>query len=547
MSNTTTTSKFDTGALKSTYLLDLSKKCILSKRNAKLEDSDGIPWSFYGDLDSKDLSNIGFQFIEDFQSGTEYAQKEVDKVLSPITKGIEGVLHKAPIFKGVNLDTKTIRDSAIFLYAICKTLQGNNSTELSKNIAELDVSPYYNLPMRGSTPKLQPASAKGAISIRFAYGKCNLFCARQEVWEPLQALKNAIFPKASKDTDYGVINTSSNAAPVPYPVQITTALFGSILDMKGGISDNGFNIGEIKDGVVKNIFDLQENLKDISTSLESAENGIEVEDWEASITDALAAMNPINRKEFSTILTKKNFPKLKSALDNTTENVNSQMDFKGLPDVEAGVDANEVTKNYIDKVNEGVSTYILNNPTATVTVQPKKFKVKEAVEKGTNYKKVPKVAVSNEKTGDAASKKPKPDIIAKTLINFVPRLVGKTTMKLEQELEKYSYDMYFGFPPVYDTNLKTLYDNHAWYTLKKEEMIDGKKKKTTESVYTAAIRMTHFLFKKVTVSFDFDHLDDEGYPMSGTLKIEDVWNLEYPGNAVSIAQPVRLRTLPKIE
>ena len=61
----------------STYLINSSNKCIIPDLGT---DTEGVPWTAYGDVDSKCLESIGFTFKEDFTEGNNIAEEEVEKV-----------------------------------------------------------------------------------------------------------------------------------------------------------------------------------------------------------------------------------------------------------------------------------------------------------------------------------------------------------------------------------------------------------------------------------------------------------------------------------
>lgn len=188
----------------SSYLLDQSKRIT----------SPQIPELKYGEIAPECLKNIGFTFKEDFTEAAKELEDSYDEIFKPVIEILNSLL-KATGIKFPS-DPKKMREQLIVIDSMLTLLQakinaetsttdGTSSTdgkkdETSQVIQELtsmlqnwSYAYTHVIPMRKSSPRVD-MKIGGELKIDFAYGKCNLFNARKEVWEPLMKIKSKLFP-----------------------------------------------------------------------------------------------------------------------------------------------------------------------------------------------------------------------------------------------------------------------------------------------------------------------------------------------------------------
>lgn len=500
-------------ATTSTYLLDTSKKCTISGRSGFINTTDftdrTVYWSWYGDVDVKCLQNLGASFTENFKSGTKYAEETIEKTLKPVGMAMNAVVKQIPMMKNVNFEKEdSLRNTAIFLYALWSAFTGKSDAETTKTINEYTFGYKYNIPYRADMPILEPLGG-GKITINFAYGKCNLFSAKKEVWEPLNALKTALFPTVVDAPEYkGLMTMGGNTVPAPYPQQIATKAINKILtDTVKTVTGNGN----------WKAFDAIEELQNTATNLQDMGSGdIRIKE----LGDVKEGM-PItgwggNKKYFE--YTDAFASKLKAAARAIYDGSKTQNEIdatKTSPLSDGGADFDADMKEYVSIIKENVLADANSKEEPQKITWPKReLSVKEALDKGAGaIKDSNKVKLSPAKK-DGKIKDSMPNIL-KSLINFVPEKVGSVTSDFYDTLKGYAYKLQMGYPSVLKTNLEDLSD--------------------VLGVVTPMVTIQNILFTKVNIDFDFDHKDEYGYPMSGKLVIEKVWNLTYPANTFKLS------------
>ena len=522
----------------STYSIDLSKKCVLKYGGAfNASSPDKIPASFYGDLDNKVLNNLGFEFIEDFHDGNKYTEEEVEKMLKPVTAAMQAVVKQIPLMKNVDVSTKSLRDSAVFLWAIYSSIKNGN--DIAKTAKELfdnfDYQYKYNLPMRGSGPKLNPVGGS-KITINFAYGKCNMFSAKKEVWEPLIEMQRDFFPTEVPTGKAGLIQVKGTAAGVPFPQQVTIEVLNTILSQAiAGIQ-----------GANNKALSLIQPLKNIATSLE-ATNSIQynveqnystgldfdkpsiakaaAEKVEAFLKDI--APGEIKSEEFNKVagesldayinnnLDKEDdHPDLAGALQRVSDKISeASQQYAAASNSDAKLSNNNLNPQKIAGITDGG---VMNWLTGFGGADAKYKASGKGIEKVEPYQ----IKFTKRPEGEG---NPSVEDIVKNLINYVPITVGEVTEKLARPVASNALSLHTGFPNIYRRDLNELWqDLCASYNSKEKEL-------------KARVVISSFLIKKASIKFDFNNVDEMGYPMSGQFTIDEIWNIRYPGDTLRLS------------
>lgn len=512
----------------SSYLIDSSKKCaILGNMPGLRQAGTSIPWSVFGDVDTKCLQKMGFQFSENFGDGTGYVVESLNKLTKPIGTAINAVTKQIPMLKNVNFENPadTLRTSAIFLKVLLDTFTKDGIQDTAESIQALDTDYKYRIPMRKGAPSITPTMSSG-ITINFAYGKCNKFNAKEEVWDPLMNLKEVLFPKAIDSGD-GLIRFSNQAkVPIPQMIEVET--------VKSLLTDSVNLVSTVSADTAGSIFNSIKTLKDVSTSLETLDTESKLKEMEDSSV-ALGATSTEKKEGFwgwlgvgAVTKTGRQFATdmqnaakevaLEPGKLTNLKNYNSVSEF---PD-SATVDLNSVAEDVIEAAEAQATKKVAEDPNIKVIPPKKAFDVKKAVTD-------PKWATGSDKrhyrsetnTGDSSSSL---DEILKSLAMIEPTIVGKISNRIGEALDDMTLRIEIGYAPIYFTALDDMAKALA------TTIAD---KKDTNKIQSA-ITLQHFLIKKASIVFDIDHLDEFGYPMAGQLNIEELWNLEFPSNTFSL-------------
>ena len=499
----------------STYLLDTSKKCTISGNGEFTTTIGGkcVYWSWFGDVDVKCLQNLGASFTENFKSGTKYAEEAIEKTLKPVGMAMNAVVKQIPMMKNVNFEKEdTLRNTAIFLYALWSTLTGKSDKKTTDAIDSATLAYQYNIPYRADMPILEPLGGS-KITINFAYGKCNMFSAKKEVWEPLSALKAALFPNiassAKEENKPGLVKMGSNIVPAPYPQQIAIKAINRIL------TDT---VQSVEGGSNWKAFDAIKEFENTATNLQEMDSGgVKIKE----IGELKTGFWGNNEGYFKYDATKnKNLGDAAQQVfadssSKASEAINQA--WRDAPAHKNGdfVEFDSDIEEYMEIGKEVVISDATSKEEPQKIIWPKKaFPVKDVLDKGPKViKDAHKVKISAAKS-DSEVKVSLPNIL-KTLINFVPEKVGSVTSDFYNTLKGHAYKIRMGYPSVFKTNLEDLAD--------------------VLGVVTPMVTIQDILFTKVNIDFDFDHTDEYGYPMSGKLVIEKVWNLTYPAQTLTLS------------
>jgi len=485
----------------STYLLDTSKKCKIAGKSG-FTDGNKFYWSWYGDLDVKCLQNLGASFTENWKSGTDYAEKAVEQTLKPVTVAMNAVAKQIPMLKNVNFEKNedSLRNSAIFLYALWKSfVKGTKSTDTAETLLEELTTAYrYNIPYRADIPALEPLGGS-KITIHFAYGKCNMFSAKKEVWDPLVNLKTAIFPILAGEG--GLVKAAGNTVPAPLPQQIGIKAINKILSKGFKV---GTNVNETK------AFDTIDVFADTATNLQSLGEGtVKIDEAKPGWFDDKDTYLKFDNNKANNLR--------KAALSVYTagkqEFEDSVTDTQGFNEGDY-FDYNEEAKNALKTLKEAADADAMSmDKPHTVKVPKAAFPVKKVIKSGEGAVTAAKYKMQ---VVQSSGNQPYsiPDVL-KGLIQFVPERVGEITSDFYSDLKNYGVAIEFGYPSVRKTN--------------KEDL------GTVLNELGARVKLQGILLQKVNITFDFEHTDEYGYPMAGKLEIEKVWNLKYPGETLTLS------------
>lgn len=505
----------------STFSIDLSKKCLLAESATVNVNGTAIPASLFGDVKAESLNNVTFGFKETFAGAFAEANDAIDDVLKPLEKLIQTALGKMPGF-GSALKASSLRDAAIFLYSAIGELTGDSSA-LSSALTDLSTIPTHNMPYRKQPPLLSLGSQK--IIIEFAYGKCNLFDAKKEVYEPLKTLQATLFPSVSEKEDNAAFGLSSmSARKIPYQQQV----FLQLLKIAFGMNNEGAKTATA--GLLKTVpaysADLKKGLKKL---VSSNDEGI-----------IRTITGPLNMKVW----------------------VQGKYDESGL-DKYKKLSHELAFWGHVCSISQGATgTEAKNAHDAGVKqapeVTPKDIKVKEvsdadldifgaqrlaskalneAIDLLPDYK-ISKANTWKDETGFyditkffTAREKDKDELTAiqKTLAELIllpQRAAGLANKMLYDSFKSSGMNIRIGFGNYQKHSI-----GEVWTGITEQKrVVDG------VTVYNSVVTYNSVIPIDVKIIFNLEDVDDQGYPMSGRLEISDLWNLNMPSSAITFSR-----------
>lgn len=501
----------------STFSIDLSKKCLLASSATVNVDGKDIPASLFGDVKAECLNNVTFGFKETFAGAFSEANDAIDDILKPLEKLIQTALGKMPGF-GNALKASSLRDAAIFLYSAIGELTGETGA-LSSALTELSTIPTHNMPYRKQPPQLSLGSQK--ITIEFAYGKCNLFDAKKEVYEPLKALQAFLFPSVSEKEDNAAFGLSSmSARKIPYQQQV----FLQLLKIAFGMNNEGAKTAgkaaakTATAGLLKTVpaysADLKKGLKKlVSSNDEGIIRGI---------------VGPLNMKVW--VSGKYNE---KGKIINKYKKLSHPYAFWGhLCSISQGATDSGVYKDTLAEAESATPKDIevievSDSDLETFGAQKRATKaLQEAIDLLPDYK-ITKAQKWEDKdvpydiTRFFTERGAGEDMTAvqKTLAELIvlpQKAAGLANKMLYDSYKSSGMNIKIGFGNYQAHNIGAV-----WEEIANQEPV---------VVYNSVIPID------VKIIFNLEDVDDQGYPMSGRLEISDLWNLNMPSSAITFSR-----------
>lgn len=493
--------------MSSSFLLDTSRRILIPGPT-----TNKIPSSLYGELSADCLKGIGFTYKEEFASGHKELEKSVNNVMKPVTTALNALMKALPVGPGVSIDgANDLRAKAIEAYALLKTVEGKDNLQLSELLDQFNYVYSYNIPMRKAAPHIDMKMGS-SIKVEFAYGKCNIFDAKKEVWEPLMNIKESLFPSIGKQIATGV-KEINGFARVPY----TTQSFPSIAKIIFSADTMKQATGEFTFGGI--VSDLNKAAKEKTKEYE--ESG----DLKQQVADAMSAMNNTGPDKNDVAKGRTLLQKVEeggktsytgsNALQYAKYYLTTYKNKEGSDWIArshadrlikyADSDKEKDQKSIEDSVNKRQDVF---NMVQTEVVDPDNIVVKM---KGGHL-----VAEdSNLKSAEDIEKEQALDKILASLAKLQSRVVGLAVEDLASQAVGSSMSLKFGF----DQKFKTSIDEISTYCQQGHNIIT----------------LSGIIPTDVSITFDFSNLDENGYPMAGCLEIKNVWSLKVGGEGLSLS------------
>ncbi len=478
----------------STFGIDVRRKIWCSENR-----SDWLK----GEIDPNCLKRIAWQFEEVLTSATDQYGKAYDELtaglreaLKTFTKLLRGVSLGKDV-NNISAESGESKSTQSALMEAAGAIAAFTGSDVSDDILReaFMIAPEYNIPARSAVPKVQIPISTGGIKVCFSYGKAGLFNAKEEVWGPIKNIMASLSPQASNSEKYEGLLDIETSSTIPFEFQSKYYFIKSAASL---ITDESGNM----------------NIKDAVQSFSNATSSIST-----TVKEATEVQLRIDRE----------LSKQADAYKKSDENIaelRDKGDDNGLTSDKLFTgerSANEVDGHLIIKgrlkgavrdysdAEKKLSGYKYKGQGKFSEVPlSKKDTIKDMYEDGSLYYKkaevLDKVAQSG---GDITS-------VLTSIATIRPKLIGKATVaqynKVSDSIKTFQMMLAGG-------------DGNVFFN------VDDIGKKIDDGTLCSLLSIRG-IPTKVEASFDYSNVDENGYPMSGTIEIKSIWSVETYGKSV---------------
>ena len=459
-----------------------------------------------GEIDPNCLKRIAWQFEEALTSATDQYGKAYDELtaglreaLKTFTKLLRGVSLGKDV-NNISAESGESKSTQSALMEAAGAIAAFTGSDVSDDILReaFMIAPKYNIPARSAVPKVQIPISTGGIKVCFSYGKAGLFNAKEEVWDPIKNIMASLSPQPSDSEKYEGLLDIETSSTIPFEFQ---SKYYFIKSAGSSIKDELGNI----------------NIKDAVQSFSNATSSIST-----TVKEAMEVQHRIDRE----------LSKQADAYKKSDENISELRDDgddKGLTSDKLFTgkrSANEVgaghpiirgrlkgaVEDYSD-AEKKLSGYKHKGQSKFSEVPlSKKDMIKDKYEDGSLYHEkaevLDKVAQSG---GDITS-------VLTSIATIRPKLIGKATVaqyrKVSDSIKTFRMMLAGG-------------DGNVFFN------VDDIGKKIDDGTLHSLLSIRG-IPTKVEASFDYSNVDENGYPMSGTIEIKSIWSVETYGKSVKL-------------
>lgn len=465
-----------------------------------------------GEIDPSYLKKIAWSFEEKLTSATDQYGQAYDELtaglreaLKTFTKLLRGV-GSGKSNDSISSESGESKSTQSALMEAAGAIAAfTDSTVADDVLAEaFMIAPKYNIPARTSVPIVKLPFAGGGIKVNFSYGKAGLFNARLEVYEPIRNIMSSLAPTV-KDGKYDGLLSIGAGNTIPFEFQ---SKYYFIKSATSALTD-AVGSTTIKNAVQK----FTEATKSITTVAKEAA-GIQVKiEKEKSIQSKAEdkILDQIDELE-------------KDAVDVTLEDIISKdkdpKSYKGWHPIIGSRIVSAL--NSWSKAEKNLSGYDRaegKREAAKFSDVPlsQKDQVKDRYEKGSLYYQKAEVLDKVSKSGGDITS------VLADIATIRPKLVGKATKdqfaKVSQA-EKTFNMMLVGGGDV----------GNVYFSVDDIVAGVGEKGPLYPLLQITGIPM------EVEASFDYSNVDENGYPMAGTIEIKKIWSVRSYGGAVKMKE-----------
>ena len=483
----------------STFGIDVRRKIWCSENR-----SDWLK----GEIDPNCLKRLAWQFEEVLTSATDQYGKAYDELtaglreaLKTFTKLLRGVSLGKDV-NNISAESGESKSTQSALMEAAGAIAAFTGSDVSDDILReaFMIAPKYNIPARSAVPKVQIPISAGGIKVCFSYGKAGLFNAKEEVWDPIKNIMASLSPQASNSEKYEGLLDIETSSTIPFEFQSKYYFIKSAVSL---ITDESGNI----------------NIKDAVQSFSNATSSISTTVKEATEVQ-LRIDRELSKQADAYKKSDENIAELREEGDDdgltsdklfTGERSANEVDGRlivGHPIIKGRLKS--AVRDYSD-AEKKLSGYEYKGQGKFSEVPlSKKDTIKDMYEDGSLYHEkaevLDKVAQSG---GDITS-------VLTSIATIRPKLIGKATVaqynKVSDSIKTFKMMLAGG-------------DGNVFFN------VDDIGKKIDDGTLCSLLSIRG-IPTKVEASFDYSNVDENGYPMSGTIEIKSIWSVETYGKSV---------------
>ena len=489
------------GNIGSTFGIDIRRKIWCSSNR-----SDWLK----GEIDPSCLKKIAWQFEEVLTSATDQYGKAYDELTAGLREALKSftkLLRGVSLGKDVNSTSAESGESKSTQSALMEAagaISAFTGSPVSEDLLKeaFMIAPKYNIPARSAVPKVQIPISAGGLKVCFSYGKAGLFNAKEEVWDPIRNIMASLSPAMTSSEKYPGLLSIDDGTTIPFEFQskyyfiksATTALKDDV---------NNTTIKGAVDKFVKATKSITTTAKEAAAVQVKIDKELKRQsDAYEKVDEGLAELCENGDDEGLTA--DKLFTGERSA---------NEVDGKpivGHPIIKGRLKA--AVKAY-SSAEEELSGYEHQGPGKYSDVP-----LSQKDEVGDNYKDkslyhekaeiLDKVAESG---GDITG-------VLTAIATIRPRLVGMATLD--------QYDKISGSIKTFNMMLSGG-DGNVFFN------VDDIGTKIDNGTLHSLLSISG-IPTKVEASFDYSSVDENGYPMSGTIEIKSIWSVKTYGESVTL-------------
>lgn len=498
------------GNIGSTFGIDIRRKIWSNSTRYDAESKSSVsvrPDWLKGEIDPSCLKKIAWTFEEVLTSATDQYGEAYDELTAGLREALKSftkLLRGVSLGKDVNSTSAESGESKSTQSALMEAagaISAFTGSPVSEDLLKeaFMIAPKYNIPARSAVPKVQIPISTGGLKVCFSYGKAGLFNAKEEVWDPIRNIMASLSP-AIKDSKYEGLLSIDDGTTIPFEFQSKYYFIKSAVGaLKDDTSNSNITIKGAVDGFVK-------ATKSITTTAKKAA-AVQVE-----IDKELKRQSDAYEKA------DENVAELYEKGDDKGLTADLIFAGKRAPDSYGGTHPiiggrlKAALKAY-SSAEEKLSGYEHqgDGKYSDVPLSQKDEVEDKYTDKSLYYEKAEILDEVAEAGGDITS-------VLTAIATIRPRLVGRATLD--------QYNAISGSIKTFNMMLSGG-DGNIFFN------VDDIGKKIDDGTLHSLLSIRG-IPTKVEASFDYSSVDENGYPMSGTIEIKSIWSVETYSQSVTL-------------
>ena len=474
-----------------------------SRSDAKDLRSDWLK----GEIDPSCLKNIAWTFEEVLTSATNQYGEAYDELTAGLREALKSftkLLRGVSLGKDVNStsaesgESKSTQSALMEAAGAISAFTGSPVSEDLLKEAFL-IAPKYNIPARSAVPKVQIPISTGGLKVCFSYGKAGLFNAKEEVWDPIRNIMASLSPGIG-DSKYDGLLAIGNGTTIPFEFQSKYYFIKSAVKaLKDEISSSNITIKGAVDEFVKATKSIT------TTAKKAAAVQVKIDKELKRQSDAYEKVD----ENIAELYEKGHDKGLTADLIFTGKRAPDSYDGCHLM---IGGQLKAALKAY-SSAEEKLSGYKLqgDGKYSDVPLSQKDEVGDKYTDKSLYHEKAEILDEVAKSSGDITS-------VLTAIATIRPRLVGQATVD--------QYNAITGSIKTFNMMLSGG-DGNVFFN------IDDIENKIDDGTLRSLLSIRG-IPTKVEASFDYSSVDENGYPMSGTIEIKSIWSVETYGKAVTL-------------